>query len=338
MSEKIRIAVVGTGAIAQVIHIPQWKRMEQVELIAVCDVVKAKAAWIAEKYRVPHTFGDIDEVLKLEELDAVDICTPTASHTSLAIAALSARKHVLVEKPMARNYEESRAMVAAAREYNRKLMVGMNVRFRQDARILHRSLRGGELGEIFYAKTGWLRRREKMVGRNWFVHKDISGGGVMMDLGVQMLDLGLWLMGNPDAASVQASTYNKVTGFDVEDSVAALLRLNNGATLGVEASWTLFAERDSFYTTLFGTHGGALLQPLRIHKEVQGRIVNVTPTKTIQPGNLYKRSYQDELHHFVEALTSGSRLSSSGEEILERMRIVDAIYESAQSGREVKLA
>jgi predicted dehydrogenase len=337
MAEPIRIAIIGTGVMAQVTHIPIWKTIPNVEIFAVCDKVKNKAQWVADKFKIKHTFDDVDDLLKLDEIDAVDICTPTNSHMPLTVAALSAGKHVLVEKPIARNYEESKKMADAAKKHKRLLMVAMNVRFRPDAITLRTFTQKNELGEIFYCKTGWLQRKEKLVHRTWLSEKEMSGGGVFMDLGIQMLDVGLWLMGNHKPESVKATTYNKITQLDVEDSAAVFVRLENGATLTVEVSWTLLFEKDFFYTNIFGTKGGALLNPLRIHKELHGNLVNVTPAKAESSTNLYKKSYENEINHFVECLRKGGDFLSFGHENLERMRIVDAVYESAKSGREVKL-
>ncbi|MFQ5770328.1 MAG: Gfo/Idh/MocA family protein [bacterium] len=338
MSDKIKIGIIGAGAIAQVTHIPIWNSIEDVELVAVCDVAKKKAQWIAEKFNIKYCFDDVEDLLKIEEIQAVDICTPTQSHMALTISVLSSNKHVLVEKPMARNYEESKKMVEHAKKYNKMLMVAMNVRHRQDAIILKKFTQNGELGEIFYAKAGWLQSKEKFIRPKWFANKEISGGGVFMDLGIQMLDVSLWLMGNHKAASVTASTYNKMTQLSVEDAAVAFVRLENGATLTVEVSWTLLSEKDLFYTNIFGTKGGALLNPLRIHKELHGSLVNVTPSKEETPTNLYKKSYENEIRHFVQCLTNGIELTSSGEEHIERLRIVDAVYQSAKTGREIKLS
>jgi predicted dehydrogenase len=337
MTEKVKIAIVGMGAQAQITHIPLWKSMENVEIVAVCDAVKKKAQWVADKFKIKHSFGDIDDLLKIEEIQAVDICTPTQSHLPLTLSALSADKHVLVEKPMARNYDESQKMVEWAKKQQRLLMVAMNVRFRPDALTLNSFTQNGELGEIFYAKTGWLQRKEKLVHRTWFAEKEIAGGGVFMDLGIQMLDVGLWLMGNRKAESVTAAIYNKVAQLDVEDSAAAFIRLENNCTLTVEVSWTLLSENDFFYTNIFGTHGAALLNPLRIHKELHGNLVNVTPAKSESVTNLYKKSYENEMRHFIDCIIHKSELISGGEENLERMRIVDAVYQSAKIGREIKL-
>jgi predicted dehydrogenase len=333
--QKVRLAVIGAGAISQVAHIPSWKKLPDVELVAVCDTVKARAKAVAEKYKIPRYFTNDDEVFKQDDIDAVDICVPTNLHLPVALAALSAGKHVLVEKPMARNVEESEKMLEAARRYQRKLMVAMNVRFRRDAVNLKSFVDGGDLGEVFYLKCGWLRRQESWSGQSWLFQKKYSGGGVLMDLGIQMLDLSLWLLGNKKAKSVKAMTYNRVSKLEVEDAAIAFIHLDDGTTLTLEVSWTLLTEDDLLYANLFGSRGGALLNPLRVMKEMHGNLVNLTPAREETTTNIYKRSYENELRHFVKCLREDIHMFSSGEESLERMRIIQKIYESAASGREV---
>lgn len=333
--EKIRLAVIGAGAIAQVAHIPTWKKLPDVELVAVCDTVKARAKAVAEKFRIPRYYTNDDEVLKLDDIHAVDVCVPTNVHMPVATAALSAGKHVLVEKPMARNVEESEKMLDAARRYQRKLMVAMNVRFRRDVVNLKSFVDGGELGEVFYVKSGWLRRQERWSEHSWLFQKKYSGGGVLMDLGIQMLDLSLWLLGNRKAKSVKATTYNKVAKLEVEDAAVAFIHFEDGTTLTLEVGWTLLTEDDFLYTNLFGTRGGALLNPLRVMKEMHGSLVNLTPAREEKPTNTYKRSYESELRHFVKCLREDIHMFSSGEESLERMRIIEKMYQSAATGKEV---
>jgi predicted dehydrogenase len=253
----------------------------------------------------------------------------------VALAALSAGKHVLVEKPMARSVEESEKMLEAARRYQRKLMVAMNVRFRRDAVNLKSFVDGGELGEVFYLKCGWLRRQESWSEQSWLFQKKYSGGGVLMDLGIQMLDLSLWLLGNKKAKSVKAMTYNRVAKLEVEDAAIAFIHLEDGTTLTLEVSWTLLTDDDFLYANLFGSRGGALLNPLRVMKEMHGNLVNLTPAREETTTNIYKRSYENELRHFVKCLREDLHMFSSGEESLERMRIIQKLYESAASGREV---
>ncbi|MDZ7289615.1 MAG: Gfo/Idh/MocA family oxidoreductase [candidate division KSB1 bacterium] len=335
--EKVRVAIIGAGWIAQVAHIPVWKKLENVELVAVCDTVKARARVVAEKFKIPQYFTRDEELLKREDIDAVDICVPTNLHERLTVESLSAGKHVLVEKPMSRTAEEAEKMVRAANQYQRNLMVAMNMRFRYDATNLKSFIDGGEIGEVFYAKAGWLRRQKKLDEQAWLYQKKYSGGGVLMDLGVQVLDVILWLLGNPKAKSVKANTYDHVANFEVEDTAVALVHLDNGITVNLEASWIFLQDEDLFYAHLLGTRGNAQLNPLRVTKELHGNLVNLTPSRPETPTNLYKQSYQNELRHFIRCLREGTPMLSTGEESLERMRLVEGMYESAKCGKEVAL-
>jgi predicted dehydrogenase len=335
--EKVRVAIIGAGWIAQVAHIPVWKKLDNVELVAVCDTVKTRAKALAEKYKIPQYFTRDEDVFKQENIEAVDICVPTNMHEQLAIDALSAGKHVLVEKPMSRTVEEAEKMVLAASQYKRRLMVAMNVRFRYDAANLKAFIDGGELGEVFYAKAGWLRRQKKWTEQAWMIQKKFSGGGVLMDLGIQMLDMTLWLLGNPKTQSVKANIYDRVAKLEVEDTAVATVHLENGVVFNLEASWTFLRNEDLFYTNLFGTAGDAQLNPLRVTKELHGNLVNLTPSRSETPTNLYKHSYENELRHFVNCLRGDTPMLSTGEESLERMRIIEAMYDSAKRGKEVAL-
>jgi predicted dehydrogenase len=335
--EKVRVAITGVGWIAQVAHIPVWKKLPEVELVAVCDTIKARAKAVAEKYKIPQYFTRDDDLLKQEDIDAVDICVPTNMHEPLTVKALSAGKHVLVEKPMSRTVEEGEKMLRAARQYKRHLMVAMNVRFRWDAVNLKSFIDGGELGEVFYMKSGWLRWQKKWTEQAWMLQKKYSGGGVLMDLGVQMLDVTLWLLGNARVKSVKTNVYNNVAELEVEDTAVALLHLESGVSLGLEVSWSFLRDEDLFYTNLIGTGGVAQLNPLRVTKELHGNLVNLTPSRPETPANLYKHSYENELRHFVSCLRDGTPMQCGGEESLERMRVVEAMYESASRGKEVTL-
>jgi len=162
-----------------------------------------------------------------------------------------------------------------------------------------------------------------------------AGGGVVLDLGFQMLDQALWIMGGPKVESVTASVHRRTKG-EVEDSATAFLRLESGATLSLELTWGLLMERDFAYLNLFGTGGAALLNPLRIHKGMHGTLVNVTPTLPT-PGNQFKQSVEAQIAHFAESLRKGGRPMGSAEEILPVMELMDAIYRSAEQGKEVRL-
>jgi predicted dehydrogenase len=335
--DKVRIGVIGCGAIAQVVHLPILSRMEDVEIVAIADVDKTKVQALAEKYSVRHYFTDHARLLEREDIEGVHVCTPNHLHAPIAKESLGAGKHVMVEKPIARTHDEALSMVEEARKRKRKLMVGMNHRFRPDAMILKNFVKGKELGKIFYTKSGWLRRRGSWNETEWLKKKSIAGGGVFMDLGIPMLDLSIWLMGNTKVVSVYSAMYNHYQKEGIEDSATALIRFDNDAVLSLEVSWTLLMENDFMYTNLFGTLGGALLNPLRIHKEMHNNLVNVTPTKMERPENNYKKSYEYELKHFIECIKHDRPVLSSGEEAAEIMRISEAIYESAKTRREIKM-
>jgi predicted dehydrogenase len=336
MARKIlRIGLVGVGAAAQVSHIPVLKRMEDLELVALCDRDPEKASRVAQKFQVPRATGRLDDLLAIDEIDAIDICTPNFLHAPMATAALEAGKHVLCERPLARSGEEAQTMVKAARKADRTLMCAVQHRFRADAQLLRKFLEKGELGEVFFAKAGWLRQRTEWDSDEWRRQKRESGGGVVLDLGFQMLDLSLWLLGSPKVTSVTASVHRSRKG-EVEDSATAFLRLENGATLTLELTWGLLMEKDFAYLNVFGSGGAALLNPLRLHKGMHGTLVNVTPTMDTSR-NQYKQSVELQLAHFADALRKGNRPMGHAEEILPVMQLMDAIYRSAELGREVKL-
>jgi predicted dehydrogenase len=326
---------VGVGAAAQINHIPALKRLEGVEITALCDRDPEKAARVAQKFGIPRAHQRFDDLLADEEIDAVDLCTPNYLHSPMATAALEAGKHVLCERPLARSAEEAAAMIKAAKKAERVLMCAVQHRFRPDAMLLKKFVEKGDLGEIFFAKAGWLRQRTEWDSDEWRRQKRESGGGVVLDLGFQMLDLSLWLMGSPKVESVTASLHRQRKG-EVEDSATAFLRLESGATLTLELTWGLLMEKDFAYVNLFGSGGAALLNPLRIHKGMHGTLVNVTPTMETSR-HQYKHSIDAQLAHFAEVLRKGVKPTGTAEEILPVMELMDAIYRSADQGEEVRL-
>ena len=331
--EKVRIAVVGLGTIGQSVHLPILAKIPEVEIVAVCDLEAAKAEFVAKKYEIPRYYTDIQEMLKAEEdIIGVDICTSTFNHLDAAISALDAKKHLLVEKPLARTHEEASKIVAAAKKNQRKVMVGMNNRFRPDSMILKSMIQGGELGKIYYAKAGWLRKL--MTTSPWLTRKEKSGGGVVLDLGIVMFDLAFWLMGFPEAKEVIAANYSHNTK-GVEDSSVVYIRMKNGSTLTIEASWSFESDSDFFYCDCFGTDGSGSLNPFRILKRMHGNLVNVAPASHETPQTLYWKSYDNELKHWIGALRGLHPVVSTAEEALHRMKIVDAIYQSARKGKSV---
>jgi predicted dehydrogenase len=225
---------------------------------------------------------------------------------------------VICERPLARSSAEAAQMVKAAKKADRTLMCAVQHRFRPDAQLLKKFVDKGDLGEVFLAKAGWLRQRTQWDSEEWRGRMKESGGGVVLDLGFQMLDLALWMLGSPAVTSVTAGLHRATKG-EVEDSATAFLRLDGGATLTLELTWGLLMEKDFAYLNLFGSGGAALLNPLRLHKGMHGALVNVTPT-TDTSRNAYKQSIEAQISHFLPV-----------------MELMDAIYRSAEQGKEVKL-
>ena len=336
MAKKtLRLGLVGVGAAAQINHIPALKKLEGVELVALCDRDPEKAARVAQKFGVAGAFGRFEELLADDTIDAVDITTPNYLHAPMAVSALEAGKHVLCERPLARGAEEAAGMVKAAKKADRTLMCAVQHRFRPDAQLLRKFVDKGDLGEVFFAKAGWLRQKADWDSDEWRRQKRESGGGVVLDLGFQMLDLSLWVLGEPRVGSVTASVHRSRKG-EVEDSATAFLRLESGATLTLELTWGLLMEKDFAYLNVFGSGGAALLNPLRVHKGMHGTLVNVTPTLETSR-HQYRQSMEAQLQHFADALRGGRNPMGAGEEILPVMELLDAIYRSAEQGREVKV-
>jgi predicted dehydrogenase len=320
----LRVGVIGAGLVTQINHLPALKKRRDAEVVAVCDDDGEKARMVARHFGIGRTLTDYETLLRSDEVEAVIIATPNHLHAPMTLAAMGYGKHVLCEKPPARNAAEAEQMAEAARRSGCT-----------DVQLLRGYMERREFGTIFYAKTGWLRRRTAQRGPAWYQNKRSSGGGVLMDLGVQMLDLSLWLLGNPQVASVTATKYVTDPREDVEDTVAAFLVLDSGAALTLEVSWALLLEKNFPYLNLFGTHGAALLNPFRVHKELGGNLLDVTPP--LESKNVYKQSYEAELDHFIRCVTQGERPMGTPEEGLQLMRVIDAIYQSAESRREVRL-
>ncbi|HCG77464.1 MAG: gfo/Idh/MocA family oxidoreductase [bacterium (Candidatus Ratteibacteria) CG_4_10_14_3_um_filter_41_18] len=360
--EKVRIGIIGVGGITQYAHIPCFQKLENVEIMAISDPNEDKLKKVAEKFNIPQKFSDYQELLAVKEIDAVVICTPNVFHKEQSVAALQSGKHVLCEKPVALNSKETGEILKTAKERGKKFMVAFCHRFDNTTQILKKYIEQGEFGEIYYAKATYLRRRGIPGLGGWFTIKKLSGGGPLIDCGVHMLDTAIWLMGSPKPVEVVGSSYNKFkkeatdggwppvesrTGdkysgtFDVEDLATSFIKFANGATLFLEASWAGNSETGLFLS-LFGTKAGAKVgqseeegkmggRGLKIFTEKQGGLVDILPVlPEVNP-------YQKEAEHFVECIRENKEPITKPEEILNVVKIIEAIYLSAEKGEEVKL-
>ncbi len=334
---KVRIAVVGAGRIAQVAHMPALRQNPNVELVAVVDEDPVKARSTKEQFGFESYYEDFAQMLTDAEVDAVDICTPNYLHAPMAIAALRSGRDVLCEKPLARSLAEAQKMVDTADTHNQLLMVAMNNRFRGDVQTLRTFVKGKELGDVQMVKVGWLRRSLDWKEREWLTHREKSGGGALLDLGTPLMDLAIWIGGLRKPTSVTCGVFGRRGKNGVEDSACAMIRFAGGACMMLEVAWNVTEPRDVTYLQVYGSRGAGTLNPLEIHKAMQGVLVNVTPAHGKSARSSYKGSYRAEIDHFVDCVKNKRKPLTSGKDALAVLRILDALYKSADSGREVAL-
>lgn len=342
--KTVNVGIIGTGGIATNQHMPALEKQPDVRILAVCDVNEESANKAAERFNVPHVFADYKKLLEMSEIDAVHVCTPNFLHMPPTVEALNAGKHVIVEKPIARNAVEGAQMVEAARKNNKKLMVAQNMRFDGGSQTLKRIIDAGELGEIYFARVHALRRRG-IPSWGVFTDKEKQGGGPLIDIGVHILDLTLFLMGHPKPITCSGQAFTKIgntpghvgvwgpwdyKNYTVEDYAAGFVRLENGASLVIESSFAANIGEDRFTSALLGTKGGAETSPLKIFGEQHGTLLDITPVHVPKVS-----SYEGEVRGFYDAIQNDTEPPVTGEQALNVMKILDGIYTSSETGREV---
>jgi predicted dehydrogenase len=355
MGKKLRLAAIGIGNIFKGCHATPLLENPEVELVALCDIVADKAQAFAKANGIKHVFKDYRELLALNEVDAVDICTPNVFHSEIAIAALNAGKHVFTEKPDSINVTQAQLMADAARVSGKVLMAMRNNRFTPTAQFLKRYIAAGHMGEIYTGRCGWIRRRGIPGKGGWFTTKELSGGGPLIDLGVHFIDLATWLMGNPTPAAVVGSTYRKFADatdvsdsahamfgekadggmFDVEDLATGFIKFTNGASLQIEFSWASNVEEESSFVELRGSKSGFTFRngELKLFTEIEGTLCDVIP----KPKLPLPHAHGGMLKHFVDVILHGVQPIIQPQHGVNTMKILMALYQSADGGAEVSL-
>ncbi len=335
MTGPIRVAVVGAGAIAQVAHLPVLRRLQGVEVAAICDSDLSKAQALAARFEVRGAYDDIEEVLKYAGAEVVVVCTPNHLHEIHCVAALSAGVHVLCERPLALNGRGIERVISASERYGKRVMVGMNHRFRSDVQAVRSFIAAGELGTIDAIRSGWYTFKPSRQIAGWRLRWQEAGGGVLLDLGLPQLDLGLWLAGWPVPKRVSAHAARRSPDL-VEDLGSALVVCENGMALTVDVSWRHLGEGERFWFDLVGSKGSVSLQPLRFFKEVHGTPTDVTPTGATGRETQFIQSYRAEWTYFL-AVIKGEVNAPPPKDQLALQRVVEAVYRSADEGHDVLL-
>ncbi len=344
--KKLRMGIIGTGMIANS-HAKQYQAMENARITAVADIDRARAKTFAKTYNTAKVFTDWKDLLEQPNVDAVSICLPVHLHAPATIDALEAGKHVLCEKPMARNASEAQAMVDAEKKTGRKLMVYYRRRFSTSARRAKEIIDAGELGRIYFSKLLFHRWRGRpgydmpSFGA-WFMKKEQAGGGIMMDMGGYSLDLILGLLDFPRIKAVSAAMYREIdkekaeaAGVDVEDLAVGLVRLADGGSIWIDVAFAINADEPNA-ELICGTEAGLRLTPLTLYKHLWYKGNTPTSIEIELPRDPHKMGHLTAQETFVDCCLNDRPIPiSSGEEALVVTKVQDAFYRSAEAGKEV---
>ena len=351
MSGPFKVGVIGVGGINRT-HMPGWEASEHAEVVVGADISEASLQRWGKTHGVERLTTRIEDVLEDPDIDIVDICTPNMYHTPLVVAALEAGKHVICEKPLAPTPEDIKTMIAARDASGKELMTAQHFRFSGVSQAVKAEIEAGALGDVYHAR-GWMLRRNAFIPTPTFVYKKHSGGGACIDIGVHILDLTLWMMGNPKPVTVSGVTRNTLSkgknvfsawhpgtmpdDIDVEEFAAAFVRFENGATLVLEVAWLLHHDTQSedMQMWLYGTGGGChwpsaeFLSSNYDTKQQYNRELQVT--KNVMEPHAF------ECYEFARALAEGRPSPVPPEESLQVLSILNGIYQSQAEGREVRL-
>lgn len=348
MSDKLRCAVIGTGAIG-VEHMKSLARCPHASLVAIAESDPKRAKEAADQHRLARSYSNYHELLDQPDIDAVTIALPNHLHASAALEALGARKHVLLERPMTLKIKDALKVFELAKKMKRTLMVAQPFRFNRHTQTAKDLIERAQIGDVYHARGFWLRRCDIPKFGSWYTQKQQAGGGCTFDLGSLMVDTCLHLMGDFDVVSVSAHMHSKLgprgvgsfdlgkgdpepkKGFDVEDYSTALLRLRKGKSIALELSWAAhhpLGQRE-YGIDLLGTTGGISLFPARLYRDgLSGyETVELTPNKLPYA--------EDGVHHFVSCVLQGKKPMITSDEALKTQQILEALYLSAANGKEV---
>lgn len=355
VKDQLRVGIIGCGA--GLFHLQGYQEEPRAKVVALAGLDTDRCESLAKQFDIPRIYRDYQDLLAQDDIDAVSIAVPNILHMPVALAAFEAGKHVLIEKPLARHAGEGVRMVEAAKAHNKILGISFQRRTRHDVQLLRDKVEAGEFGRVYYSKAWWMRRSGIPGLGSWFTSKEAAGGGPLIDLGVHVLDMILYILGNPKVVAVSATTYAEIgtqgkggwvgrprqvmsedQKYEVEDLATAFIRFEDGGTLLLEASWASFTEMDDdFGVQIYGSEGGArifsrkyaLTETLDVYSGFGDTTMDSKPRLVAREG------HAQIIHGFVDAILDGKPLSPDGTEGLDRVRLIDAIYRSAELGREI---
>lgn len=353
MAKKLKVGIIGNGMIARHAHIPGYLALpEECEIVWACDIKEERAKEVAKEYGIAKTTTDYKDLLNDPEIDAVSVCTPNMAHMAITVDALKAGKHVLCEKPLSMNGDQSRAMCRAAKDSGKILQVALQMRFSGPGLFMRDYIANGHMGDIYYARAQALRRRG-VPAWGVFIDKEQQGGGPLIDIGVHVLDFTLSMMGYPKPVSASGKAWDTLgknpdlfnfwgdyprEKFTVEDMAVGFIRFEDGQVVVLESSFMSNIQEEIFTTQLFGTKSGAQVKasgdnPVQIYTEIDKQLFDFAPRNIPD----VKSSYNGEVAAFLDAIQNGKPSPVPGENGLTLNAIFDALYKSSETGKEEKI-
>lgn len=350
MSRIYKVGVIGVGGIANT-HMPGWRDSGLTEVIAASDINGQVLENFGRKHGVPLLSTKAEDLIHHPDIDIIDICTPNNFHTPLAVAALEAGKHVICEKPLAPTPDEIRQMIAVRDRSGKLLMTAQHHRFEGTSIALKAEIDAGALGEIYHARC-WNLRRAALPVRPGFILKAQSSGGASIDIGVHVLDQALWFMGNPRPVTVSGISRTELAHqpgafsiwggavppeMDVEEFAAAFIRFDNGATLILEVSWMLHHNTpvEDMQVWLYGRDGGGHWPRCEIYQTNNPARQHYNRTLQLTKNTI--EAHALECIEFARAVAADGPSPVPAEQSLQVMQILDAVYRSQETQREIVL-
>lgn len=351
MMKKIRIGFIGVGQIAKQ-HLETYAKIKDAEVVAATDIDEAELTAVCDRFQIPNRYTDFREMLKRDDLDAVDVCLHNNYHAPVTIEVLKSGKHAYCEKPIAGSYLDGVSMLEAAKAYGKMLHIQLAFLYAQETKAAKALIEGGKLGEIYHARsTGFRRRGRPYVdgyGSINFVNKQIAAGGALFDMGVYHISQILYLLGNPEVGRISGRVYQKtamdpgrqqLSGFNVEELGLGLIRFQNGCTLDLIESWAIHLNKFEG-SSIVGSEGGVRLDPLSYHTtlcdmEMDGTFDLDGMTYRHHQLRDTEDAYDSSQHHWIAALQGRVDLLPTADIALRTMLISEGIYLSDRLGREV---
>lgn len=336
--DKINVAILGSGQIART-HARACREVPEVALVAAANWRPESLARFAEEWDIPHTTTHFEELAANPEIDAVINTLPNVLHKPETIRMLRAGKHVLLEKPMARNAQEAEEIIVVAQESGRIFMTGHMWRFDDHVNWLRKAISENRLGNI--VKTQGYHLNPPFFGppEGWIVDKHQAGGGAVIDMAVHSIDTTRYLLGDPNPTRVYAELGTHYSPYDqVEDEGTFMVRWDNNIySIFVTANYNPYQERPEGAIDVWGTQGHGQIFPSELHVklgEPMGTFVPVFPEREQQ---VDYPMFRRQLQHFVQCISTGQPPHPGGQEGLIALKVVDAVYESARTGRAVEI-